>query len=105
VPAGQRAKYRINAEVICEIAATSSTVTDRCGVIAGLTPEGASAVQIIWGQLSSDVMVAGDIARAQWDVWGDEGDAFTGQDIFVGDAAGAGRIHVSISDYVEEFDV
>jgi len=70
-----------------------------------ITPEGQSIVTVAEIQLSSDANNAGNHDDLEpWTGWLDEGDLLTIQDLFEGDAAGAGRAWIHVGAHIEEFD-
>ncbi len=106
VPAKQRARCVVFAGILAEIAATSSTTTDQVGVRVQTTPEGDTIQIVDRFILNSNNYVAGDRADlVPQAMWFDEGDKLTVSDRFDGDAAGAGRVNITVGAHIEEFDV
>jgi len=104
-PAGQRARVAFLLSVLCEIAATSSTTTDKVGVVVEVIPEGQSVFLLARCKLNTVAMVAGDHVEVQGHVWVDAGDLIRTRIQFDGDAAGAGRVNIGQSLFIEEFNV
>jgi len=107
VPTGQRARVVMNLINIPEVLATSTTNTDIAGGEIRNTPQGGS-VQVICDVKihTNNYSTSGTHIRSLvWEGWFDEGDKVSMNDVFDGDAAGAGRVLIKLSRHVEEFNV
>jgi len=95
VPTGKRAlSLGGSLGIVCEIAATSSTTTDRIIINIKLDSGVTTAKNWFVIVLNTVAMVAGDRSFLTIPAGGllDAGDVVTGNDIFEGDAAGAGVV-------------